>query len=648
MSIPPIDDFEPRDLENQREAAQVMVSSSAFLENSVNKTTEEGSWILQSAFSKLPLYKKTLSSLAFAVGGSSLLGVGLTRGDRALIGAGASFLGVAFLSAVAFCVSEQARTQSKDAVIAKLHQLIRHYPDVMKATNGEGKFKKELKAICRIYIEEVPVSARSPENNNILFARLLNASERFFCSLSLDEQKEEENIADIKTILSNIVIDFCAHAREVSERVQRDKLEIQNTFFSDCEIGDFTLKMASGETHHQGRGVVFVTFNADGSLQVVYKPRDLRIDALIVGSTENNPSLYALVNELIHTTMSSQLDLPTYKFLPMERGGMRYGYAEFLSHGPDDYTLNREEMKEYYQIMGGIQLLSQIFGITDLHRENMIVYKKKPCLSDLEVSFDLQSIQQNNSCSTNLNEAINVYGSLNSQKGAKMTRTPTLNRVRLCEGNEIQEMDEHYIKNYEVYSAQMKEGFYFVKNLVINSKDRLSHFIDKIPHDIQTRFLPVNTKQLLGFMQGTPSSVIYSLREMLIDECSKLSYEIRYKITDPQVKEDVLHWDIPRMTTDLYGSVHYNGVHFLDCREDFLSVSSSVGEKEEEKTAISTNFHGREEFIQSLIEPRVQRVKKILFRRLDEIENMQLDEDFKERLCKFVLYEDMIFCQKKT
>ncbi|MEJ2431947.1 MAG: type 2 lanthipeptide synthetase LanM family protein [Pseudolabrys sp.] len=121
--------------------------------------------------------------------------------------------------------------------------------------------------------------------------------------------------------------------------------------------GDFS------DPHNNGRSVKVVTFE-DGA-RVVYKPKDLRLDA----------AWHALVERL--NAASPPLDLKAVRTLA--RDG--YGWTEFVVHAPCE---NDDGFARFFRRAGAWLALLHGFAATDMHQENMIACGEHPVPIDLE------------------------------------------------------------------------------------------------------------------------------------------------------------------------------------------------------------------------------------------------------------------------
>jgi hypothetical protein len=171
----------------------------------------------------------------------------------------------------------------------------------------------------------------------------------------------------------------------------------------------------TGSDPHHGMQVVLILHY--GNNKVVYKPRDTRVDELIVGRGHNvgtHPcagSLGELLNANGIGTGAGIPDgvpgyfLPNYRFLSCGE----YGFVQFLN-----LDLSHSQQKHYNRyawLCGTYATMGMIFGLTDLHQGNMMLCSRKrtkkllgvhytrhclPHLTDLELAFSNDVLGQDN------------------------------------------------------------------------------------------------------------------------------------------------------------------------------------------------------------------------------------------------------------
>jgi len=117
------------------------------------------------------------------------------------------------------------------------------------------------------------------------------------------------------------------------------------------------------DPHNDGRSVQIVTFE-DGE-RIVYKPKDLRLDA----------AWHALVEHL--NRAGAPLELKAVRAIA--RDG--YGWTEFIDHTG---CADQEGCALFFRRAGGWLALLHCFVATDMHQENMIAAGAHPVPIDLE------------------------------------------------------------------------------------------------------------------------------------------------------------------------------------------------------------------------------------------------------------------------
>ncbi len=118
------------------------------------------------------------------------------------------------------------------------------------------------------------------------------------------------------------------------------------------------------DPHNNGHSVQIVTFE-DGS-RIVYKPKDLRVDA----------AWHALVGRL--NRAGAPLELKAVRAMPRDV----YGWTEYIDHvGCED----QDGCGRFFRRAGAWLALFHCFAATDTHQENMIAIGDHPVPIDLEM-----------------------------------------------------------------------------------------------------------------------------------------------------------------------------------------------------------------------------------------------------------------------
>jgi len=202
---------------------------------------------------------------------------------------------------------------------------------------------------------------------------------------------------------------FMKFMQKLKERLRASSANLSRVGLvtDGARIGNLTKVVFTGSDPHHGMQVVLILHY--GNTKVVYKPRDTRVDELIIGRQHNigtHPcagSLGELLNSNGLRTGDDIADntrgyaVPTYKFLSCGE----YGFVEFLeldfSHSSDKHS------KRFAWLHGVYAGMSIIFGLTDMHHGNIMLCKRNvtaernktvkrtrhciPHMTDLEISF---------------------------------------------------------------------------------------------------------------------------------------------------------------------------------------------------------------------------------------------------------------------
>jgi type 2 lantibiotic biosynthesis protein LanM len=158
--------------------------------------------------------------------------------------------------------------------------------------------------------------------------------------------------------LSTAVDRWLAVTAELLTRVLEDGSAISQVFGLPTNVSD---------AHRGGRTVAILTFASDNAIRkLVYKPRDLRIDA----------AYHSLISQL----NASVTNLPPLKYLTVLcRGG--YGYEEYVPHR---VCSDQAELQRFYFNAGRLIAIMYVLGGNDCHHENVIAAGDQLLLVDAE------------------------------------------------------------------------------------------------------------------------------------------------------------------------------------------------------------------------------------------------------------------------
>lgn len=168
--------------------------------------------------------------------------------------------------------------------------------------------------------------------------------------------------------LSTTVAFWLASSRELLLRTRRDHEPLTEAFTLPKGARLVRVRTGMSDPHRGGSSVAILTFEADPSDQkrVVYKPRDVRIDA----------AYHQIVAELSATTPHVE---PLRHLIVLPRDG--YGYVEFVAH---ELCADDNELSDFYRNAGRLAALLYILGCNDCHNENVIAHRRQLVLVDAE------------------------------------------------------------------------------------------------------------------------------------------------------------------------------------------------------------------------------------------------------------------------
>lgn len=229
-------------------------------------------------------------------------------------------------------------------------------------------------------------------------------------------------------LLASMTRQWITSTGEFVERLSRDVWELRRGLIeapSDALID--SVRGDLSDLHNFGRSVLLVEFS--GGSRVVYKPKDMRLDALWFRLTSSVNAAGAPVS----------LRAPRV----LVRGG--YGWSEFIdtsecSH-PDDFDM-------FYRRAGAWLALFHVFGGTDIHQENVIAAGSHPVSIDHEMLFQTGDLTApTNVEETALELAVNVIRESVIRVGLLPSYTRTLEHGLFALGG----LDNPLVRSRETY-----------------------------------------------------------------------------------------------------------------------------------------------------------------------------------------------------
>ncbi len=509
--------------------------------------------------------------------------------------------------------------------------------NIIDEQNDESinNFQDITESIITLFMESLPKAAHNKDNKNLLIKEILSNQEQLKelnCPDNKGSQLAGQGLDHVRSLIRNRLSNFKLAMETIELNIHDDKNDIIRTFFPDKDPDSDQLNLVKttqvqGETHNGGLKPSFIELSVgDDTVKLVYKPRSIEVDSLICSERD---SLFSTINDLASSATSNQSSsskadaneqvkkkiLPTFTHLPKKE----YGYVKFLSHSDTDYQLTRQQMKEYYHIIGAIQAISQIFGIGDLHQDNVICHAQQPHLIDLEVAFNIEILMGKEQ--TGLADAALIFTDF-------QTSEATNNKVVL-----LDEANQE-VPQAVAYISDIEEGFNQMKSLVQDNQDALINFLQNVPDGLPLRHVLVPTQELessINFVQFDMRSknicdlvgrklydkrIIAPLYDFEVSD-NELGERLRIELKnssaaftdnlindlikkdltlrlEPTIEKDCAHGDIPIFRTNPQGQ--------LFCGEILLATAKSSAReliKDRISNAGNINMHAFKRDIQS-------------------------------------------------
>ncbi len=134
-----------------------------------------------------------------------------------------------------------------------------------------------------------------------------------------------------------------------------------------------SLVPTDGDMHCDGKVPCYLTLSGE---KYVYKPRDMRIDWMV---TEAFAFCSKFLNE--------EMQLPSLKIALLSD---TTGLMQFAVHADQ---MSREEAGRYFTKLGALLCISKLFGVRDLHYENIMATLQGPVIIDMECALSAEAIK---------------------------------------------------------------------------------------------------------------------------------------------------------------------------------------------------------------------------------------------------------------
>jgi type 2 lantibiotic biosynthesis protein LanM len=168
-------------------------------------------------------------------------------------------------------------------------------------------------------------------------------------------------------VLARQIVTIVDHWVETSleflVRLREDWTEIQDILHPGQVLGCLEAVEDAGDTHRRGRSVMIGRFR--NGCQLVYKPRSLAIDQHM--------------QELLQWLNQRGARPPFRTLTLLDRA--THGWVEFVQ---SETCTSPEDVRDFFERIGGYLALFYVVRATDLHHENVIAAGAHPVIVDLE------------------------------------------------------------------------------------------------------------------------------------------------------------------------------------------------------------------------------------------------------------------------
>jgi molybdopterin converting factor small subunit len=366
------------------------------------------------------------------------------------------------------------------------------------------------------------------------------------------------------------------------ERVQNDWKDLQTQFGLEGKLKGIAL--TGSDLHKGGQQVVII--EAEGGQQVVYKPRSTAPDAAL---TDSKDGIFAALNK-------KGANLPTMKYHESKDKG---SYVEFIKH---QSIKTGAEIKSYYFGLGQLAVAAKLFGVNDLHYENIMATSHGPAIIDGETSFLMNVMTKRDFQSNELQVGIFKHVSEIDQKLSNNSFYTLLEKKTWDETDangrpgwdkyigDIRDMD---VKSGGKYEQDLKDGIKHILDIIKKNRVEIAkETTETIKSTDEVRVVPIATtefKKLMGFYRdhkrydnerGMDNAV-----RSATEEVTKSLTEKGYKLHNSRsvkmlINEDFAGGDIP--------IIHYNGSKDQLVWND--RIIGSYNSKESPKKVVDKNI----------------------------------------------------------
>ncbi|RKH44220.1 DUF4135 domain-containing protein [Corallococcus sicarius] len=185
-------------------------------------------------------------------------------------------------------------------------------------------------------------------------------------------------------LIKRVVAGHVQFGSDMLCRIQRDRSLLNRAFGITGTLNGLTV--TGSDPHRTGHRVVLLRFS-DGR-RTVYKPSDLTFQLLLMGDPTSfqvchahHPKLFPHTDSLF-TALDP--DLPAIRIVAMPHKRGEYGYMQMVAKAN---VIALVDQGTYFRKLGRLITVAALFGITDLHEENVMATDDGPYLIDAEMGF---------------------------------------------------------------------------------------------------------------------------------------------------------------------------------------------------------------------------------------------------------------------
>lgn len=333
----------------------------------------------------------------------------------------------------------------------------------------------------------------------------------------------------------------------LDNRIRGDWTDLQERFHL---IGDLkSVSLTGSDLHKGGRQVVII--ESQGGQKVVYKPRSVVPDAALM---DFSTGFFPALNK-------KGADLLTIAFHSSREEG---SYVEYVEHC---WVKTPEQIEKYYFQVGQLVVAAKLFGVNDLHYENIMAAGRGPTIIDAETSFLMNVMTAQDFQSNELQKGVFEHVSEIDNKLSNNSFYTLQEKQEWDERGENERRDwDDFIgdkRNGDVkpggpYEHNLKDGVQKLLLIVKNNRKEIIQQIDSQLKSItEVRVVPIGTSIFKSLMRSyrdhrrrSDSKKMATVVELGVEQVSDSLSSEGYELQDKnnlfrQLREDFNNDDIP-------------------------------------------------------------------------------------------------------